>query len=400
MTLAALICAYHDTDDAGDGLRATLMLAGRTIVERQARLAVMAGANPVVLLVERLPGPLVAAIDRMRSEGIGVRVARSAKEAAEAVDPGGRLLLVADGLIADESDYRRFVAMEAPALLTIADRQGDDRFERIDAQTRWAGLALMDGETLRRTAAMLQDWDLQSTLLRLAVQKGARHVALRDGAELHLTVAEHAGDLDEAEARIVDGASAGQQSWVSRYLLSPVERLATGFLMGSSVMPAWLHVGAAALTGLSAYLFSKDWLWAGVLLFLLATPLDGIGDRLAALRLQPKPGRGWWRHLLPALSGAALLALSLSVSGTRGWGCVALALTTLAFLLALHGEVRGRDIPGKALLAEPKGMGWLMLPFAIGGFWATGLATLAAYAAASFFWAQRQVHEAVQTRQD
>src|SRR3546814_20066296 len=70
------------------------------------------------------------------------------------------------------------------------------------------------------------------------------------------------------------------------------------------VSPGALYFLGAALTGLGAYLFARDWIWAGALLLLLATPLDGIADRLAALRLQARPGRGWWRFLLPALSGA------------------------------------------------------------------------------------------------
>ena len=37
-------------------------------------------------------------------------------------------------------------------------------------------------------------------------------------------------------------------------------------------------------------------------------------------------------------------------------------------------------------------MTWLMLPFAVFGLWHAGLAFLFAYAAASFFWAQREVH--------
>ena len=84
--------------------------------------------------------------------------------------------------------------------------------------------------------------------------------------------------------------------------------------------------------------------------------------------------------------------MSLSLSQTRGWGCLALAAGALAFLVALDREARGRELPGQTALAERKGMTWLMLPFALTGYWTIGLAALAAYAAGSFFWAQRHVH--------
>src|SRR3546814_718181 len=211
---------------------------------------------------------------------------------------------------------------------------------------------------------MLQDWDLQSTLLRRVVQAHARQIAVRNTDEDPLLIAERGADLDEAEARIIESVGAARGSWASRYILAPVERAATGLLMSATVSPGALYFLGAALTGLGAYLFARDWIWAGVLLLLLATPLDGIADRLAALRLQARPGRGWWRFLLPALSGAALGTLSLSLSQTRGWGCLALAATTPAFLVALDGKTRGREVHGQAALAERTRMTWLKRPFA------------------------------------
>jgi hypothetical protein len=218
VTLAALIAAYHDADGPDGALRATLPLAGRTVVERQARLAAASGADPIILLVERVPPALLAAIDRVRAEGISVAVARNAAEAAEAVDPKAQLLLIADGLVADESHIERLAAAGGAAILTLPDHGEDDRYERIDAESLWAGLALIEGRMLRDTAAMLGDWDLQSTLLRRAVQAGARQLAIRgEAADDRLTIAESAADLAEAEAVIVASASAPRGSWISRY---------------------------------------------------------------------------------------------------------------------------------------------------------------------------------------
>lgn len=393
MALAALICAYQESEEPGGALRATLSIAGRSVVERQARLAAAAGAERIVILVDRFPPELAAAVDRMRSEGVSALVARGAEEAADAVQPSDRLLVLADGMIAGQSHVSRIAAAAEPALLTVADQSADERYERIDAQSRWAGLALLDGELLRRTVDMLEDWDLQSTLLRRAVQSGVRQVAARSSpGEEAPVVAEVAADLHAAEARIVAGAGGARSDWASRYLLAPIERAATGLVMPTAVTPEWLNIAAATLTGLAALLFLKGWNAAGLLLLLLATPLDGVGDRLAALRLQPRRGLGWWNWLLPALSGAALLALGWSLGAARGWGCFVLAGAALAFVLALRGETAGTAITGAHLLAERKGMAWLMLPFAVAGLWVTGLAALAGYAAGSFFWAQRQVH--------
>jgi len=395
-SLAALIAAYHEAEEPGGGLRATLPLAGRTLVERQARLAASAGAVPIVILVERIPPPLLGAIDRMRSEGLKIAVARSAQEAAEAVHPDDSLLVMADGLVADEVHIERLIEVGRSTLLTVPDLRVDDRFERIDAHSRWAGLALLDGALLKQTAAALQDWDLQSTLLRRAVQNGARQLALRgEPADDRVTVAERAEDLADIEARILDAASASREDWVSRYLLAPLERLATDLLLPGPVTGGWLCAVGAGLTLLAVAAFAAGWLWLGLIFLLLATPLDGIGERLAALRMQSRAGPSWWTYLLPAFAGAALLALGIALVPHRGWGCVALAVAAIAFLAALRFEIGERDIAGKIFLAERKGMTWLMLPFAIAGLWATGLGALALYAAGSFFRVQRHVHRAL-----
>jgi hypothetical protein len=393
VTLAALISAYHEADDAGGGLRATLQVAGRTLVERQARLAVAAGADPVVVVVERVTAPLSAALDGLRADGVAIVLARSAEEAAEAVHSSDRVLLVGDGLVAPEAVIARLVALDGPAILVVPDLRVDDRYERIDAQSRWAGLALIDGQMLKQTASMLQDWDLQSTLLRRAVQAGARQISVRGEAEDELPlVAETSEDLVELEAQIVAGAHVRSRDWVSRYLLGPVERLATAALMPTAVTPTALGLGATLLMGLAGLAFGKHWLGLGLGFLLLATPLEGIAERLGSVRLQGSRGTSWWGALLPAISAGILLILASSLSDTRGWGCIALAATIIAFTVALRIEAEGREVPGRDWLAEPKGMTWLMLPFAIGNMWATGLAALACYAGASFFWAQRHAH--------
>ena len=113
MTLAALISAYHDADAPDGGLRATLPLAGRTLVERQARLAAAAGASPIILFVERVPPELLGAVERLRNDGLPVALARTALEAAESLHPEDRLLFIADGFIADESHVNRLVGVGA-----------------------------------------------------------------------------------------------------------------------------------------------------------------------------------------------------------------------------------------------------------------------------------------------
>lgn len=388
MALTALIAAYHESAEPG-ALRATLPLAGRTVVERQARLASAAGAAAVILLVERIPADLSAAVDRLRRDRLPVRFARSAEEAAEAVDPGDRLLLVADGAIIEADALAGLARDEDSAVLTVPDGPFGELYERIDGSSRWAGLAAIDGSLLKETAAMLRDWDLQSTLLRRALQAGARHIAA-DGA---VAIVDAASDVATIERRILAAAETVRRGWAAR-LLAPLERGLARALMGGPVPAGAIGIGAVLLTGLGAAAFGYGWLYTGLALLLVATPLEGGAERLSRLRMQDGAHGSWWSYLMPVASGAALLALAYTLARDQGWGMVLLAFTTLAFLIAEAIETETKVPRGAVLLAERRGMAWLMLPFAAFGLWQAGLAILFAYAAGSFFWAQREAHSA------
>lgn len=389
MALVALIAAYHESGEAGH-LRATLPLAGRTVVERQARLAASAGANPVIIYVERLPAALSAAIERLRRDRIPVKLVRTVEEAAEAIDPFDRVLLVGDGAVVPAAQQLRLAAKEGPAVLTVPEAAHGELYERIDARSRWAGLAAIDGAMLRETAAMLRDWDLQSTLLRRTLQAGAGHLEA-DGAA-SVAILDRDEDLDELERRIIAGADGGDRGW-AEHMLSPVERLATMLLIGSPASPQLIGLAAALLTGLAAASFHAGWYGIGMAKLLVATPLEGIATRLARLRMQGGIRQAWWAYLIPLFAAAAFVILSYGLMPLYGWGIVLLPFVTMAFLFALAIEIGQSRIPGAVFLAERRGMVWLLLPFAVFGLWPAGFVFLFVYAAASFFWAQHQAHK-------
>ncbi len=386
MALAALIAAYHESGEAG-ALRAVLPLAGRTLVERQARLAARAGATRIVILVERLPTELGAALERLRRDRVPIHIARDVEEAAEAIEPTDRLLLIGDGAIIDEDQLARLAEGSDHAVLTVPDSVHGELYERIDGQSRWGGAAAIDGQTLRATAAMLRDWDLQSTLLRRTLQAGARHVA----ADRPLAIIDRSADIAVLEGRILADALETRGSWIDR-LLAPVERLLASALLGGSVGPGLIGGIAAGLTALGAAGFVWGWNWTGLALTLLATPLEGVALRVGRARLLDDPARSWWRQLLPALVGASLLALGYGQAAAHGWGAILVAATTIAFMVALSVERERAAIPAAVTLADRKALSWLMLPLAGFGGWMVGLSGLLAYAAGSFFWAQYHAH--------
>ena len=391
MALGALIGAYQE-DDAGD-LRALLPLAGRTLIEYQARCLAAVGAAPLVVLVERVPAALNDAFERLRSEGISVVPVSDGVEAASRFEAGGELILLADGIAPDVGDLERLAEAAEGTILTVPDDEDHAGFERIDGMQRWAGLARVDSNMLGATAAMLGDWDLQSTLLRRAIQAGARPISSTSGEGRGPFLASDEKALAGFQRRLLVASRTAREDAVSRYLLPVVEELATEKLMETGIKPAWLVQAALAMTVAAAFSFTRGWHWGAVALLLLSTPLDQVAQRLATLRLKPLGPSMLSRRLLWPAGGLALIALGwFEARHGSGWGAMMAALGAAAFAEAGRVERRGCALPAGQWHFSRRNAIWLALPFAIAGWWNHYLGLVAFYAATSFFVAQHFRH--------
>jgi hypothetical protein len=396
MAVGALIGAYQENDSGA--LRALLPLAGRTLVEYQARCASAVGAAPIVVVVERVPQSLQDAFERLRLDGIGIFPVSDVNEALSRFEGGSMILLMADGLAPSIDLVVTLVEESESAVAVVPDDEEHEAFERIDASSRWAGVALVNARLLGSTAAMLGDWDLQSTLLRRTIQEGARRIPAADSGGEPL-LAESADQLAGFQRHLLEASRGIRSDWASRYVLPLVEDLATEQLMETPVKPSWLLLMALALTLGGALCFTRGWLGAGLILLVLSTPLDLIAARLATIRLKPLPALVWSRLALWPAAGLALLAIGLwEMRHGTGWGAAAAAAAGCAFAEAAAIERLGAPSGAEIWLFSRRNAVFLAIPFAIGGVWTVFLLVLLFYAAVSFFIIQRARHASELTR--
>jgi hypothetical protein len=390
MAVGALIGAYQEDDNGG--LRALLPLAGRTLVEYQARCAAAAGAAPIVVVVERVPQSLQDAFERLRLDGVGVFAVSDVSEAVSRFEAGSMILLIGDGIAPPVELVAAIADEPESAVAIVPDDEVHESFERIDAESRWAGVALVHARLLGSTAAMLGDWDLQSTLLRRTLQDGALRVAASSVGGDPL-LAETAEDLQNFQRRLLVGSRGARPDWVSRYLLPPIEEFATEHLMETAVRPVWLMWGALALTLGGALCFSRGWLGAGLALLIASAPLDLVASRLASLRLRPLPIRLLSRIALWPAGGIALLAIGIwEMRHVSGWGALVTAAAGAAFAEAARIERSGIHDAELWLISRRSAI-VLAIPFALAGAWTSYLAALLVYAALSFFIVQHVRHQ-------
>lgn len=390
MTFGALIGAYQEDDEGR--LRALLPLSGRTLIDYQVRCAAAAGAAPIVVVVERVPQALQDAFERIRLDGIGVVAVSDVQDAVSRFEAGSSILLIGDG-IAPTTDLITKISAEAePVVVTVPDDDAHETYERIDAQTRWAGVAIVDAHLLGSTAAMLGDWDLQSTLLRRAIQEGAVRMSTADAGPEPVLV-ERLEDLDQFERNLLKASRGVRTDWVSRFLLPPVEELATERLMETAVRPGWLLAAGIILTLVAAACFLFGYLGAGLGLLILSMPLDLIAGRLATLRLRPLAARQPARLALDPIAAVALLALAYwKLNHGGGWGTIVTALATVAFVRAAQIEKGGFPPDADPWLISRRSAIVAAIPFALAGTWTPYLVGLLVYAGASFFIIQNVRH--------
>ena len=325
MTFAAILSASRASSDSPAALRASLHFAGQTLVEYQARQAARAGADRIMILVSVITPALSQAVDRLSADGIAVALVRDMVSMVRDAPRDSDVLLVADGIIVAQTHFDAIAEQQGNALLVTDDSRASAPLERIDAGQRWAGLARISPDLLFGTLDMIGDWDLSLTLVRAAVQSGARRVTVPQDDLLTGRVALIDG---QAQADLVAQAvmSAGTTKKRTRgaaehYLLCPAARLFSPALMRTQVPAAQVRIAAMALGAISLVPMELLWPATGFLILLLALGLAEIADRLDELALRSPP-IAWTAFIVPFFAVGGISLVGESVLAT----CLALLL--------------------------------------------------------------------------
>lgn len=387
MPFAAVISASAAIGDDDRSLRATLVFAGQTLVEYQARQAAEAGAGHISIHVSAVTPALSRSVDRLIADGINVSLVRSPSELRQTVPVGTDILLVGDGIVARQSWYEELAAQKAPALLVVNDHPTQPQFERIDARHRWAGLARLDHRQLLDTVEtldLLADWDLQSTLLRHAVQVGGNRIAVSDEAlfagEVVQLESQEAADAAERDFLPTQARESSARGWVEDYVLGPVGDRLLPVLLRQQIEPRPLRISGAAIGAIGLVVAANGLTWPALLIFLLALGTERLADGVA--RTARRTGRAGWSGYL----SSALALLGLAVLGSS-WriGTVSaeftglyLACSILIVELAIRGE-RMRGMNPWLVCSLPTAV-LLLLLFRFAGALSLGFAFVILYA--------------------
>lgn len=365
MPLAALILAQSDGDTGAATQPLLLTLGGQTLMERIAYQARRAGAQHIVICAGPLPAAMVGAMDRMKARGLDVSLARSPREAADRLHPDEDVLVFSTAVFVQEAEFEQLAEGNGALLLTLPEAWGRDRFERIDGEDNWAGVARLPANLIRETVAMLGDWALAPTLLRRAVQQGAARarLALKDEAETDDIAPLVQDDLAGTARAIARNADVAAEGMVERYaLMPPLRHLASWIALKpvSATMTAAAAIagGFATLVAAAANIplaaFALLVLTAAIALLTVLLGQTGIPEIKSLARFLR--GRGL---LMPV---TVIIVAAHGFAGWRGdWPSAVLALWLgVQSLLLLHAQAHGAKLPDMRL----GGVGQAVLLFA------------------------------------
>jgi hypothetical protein len=367
-------------------------ILGTPRVEFQIRRARAVGASHAVIFAERVTADLVDSVARLRSEGLSIDIARSVGDAAELIHPDEAVLLLESDLLVAPDRLASLVAHERPALLCVRDEPGNERFERIDPTARWTGYALIDGDLLRRTVAMIGDWDLASTMMRRAVQDGAHRLTLTpDELRRELVTIDDPLDAQRAGKRLVAAAIVPNAGWATRWLLGPVARFFAGLAGELGIEARWITLAGFVFSASAIIAALAGWITPSLTLLLLGLFCDLAGD----LGSQAGSGSGQferWRYPVRAIA-ASVVVIAMGTTlfmRTLQWGCIVLALVILGATWLAAPLVRD-DVALARWRADPAGHAVIGLIGFIVGSPVGALAIAAIHTVISLGWAVRRI---------
>lgn len=349
MPFAALILAQTDGESGAATQPLLLTLGGQTLLERMVDQAIRLGCQHVIICAGPLPSALMGALDRLKARGVDLALARTPREAADQLHPEEQVLLFNAALILPDEELSGVAALTQPTLFTLPEIWGRDRYERIDAQHNWAGIAVLPASLIRETVAMLGDWAFGPTLLRRAVQLGATRRAMTilseaDGDAMAPVLRE---DLAGAALAIIRTAEVQTDGVGEKALLPPLRQLASRLVLKpiSASMIACLALlmgwGSLVSAGFGLMSLGMGLLILGYGLALLTHLVGQAGLAERAMLGRLLQGRALWLPL-----AVFVYALRLAVMPDAHMVHALLALwLAVQMLVLVHAHRNGAALP-------------------------------------------------------
>ena len=203
--IIALLCVGDVAPAEGEIALPLTPLFGRPMIHHMIKALQRVGITQFCVGVDTVPGALLSYRDEVAKEGLELRFVREPSAMAPLLAADTRALVLRGDTIWDANLIDRALRHNGPLIATVEERSENQMFERIDLNSRWAGMAILDRNSLAALTQLPEGWDMASALLRQAMQDNValwplKQSEIQDGYVRRL---ENSGDLAAAQSLLM-----------------------------------------------------------------------------------------------------------------------------------------------------------------------------------------------------
>ena len=216
--IIALLCIGDVSPAEGEVALPLTPLFGRPMIHHMIKALQRVGITQFCVGVDTVPGALLSYRDEVAKEGLELRFVREPSAMAPLLAADTRALVLRADTILDAALVDRALQHNGPLVATVEERSENQMFERIDLNSRWAGMAILDRSSIEALTKMPEGWDMASALLRQGLQDNVTlwPVKQREIQDGHVRRLENASDLAATQSLLMAPASNGPATLESK----------------------------------------------------------------------------------------------------------------------------------------------------------------------------------------
>jgi hypothetical protein len=224
----ALLCIGDISPTDGEVALPLSPLFGQPMIHHMIKALQRIGITQFCVGVDSVPGALLTYRDAIAKEGLDLRFVREPSAMAALLDGDMRALVLRADTILDAELLDRALRLDAPLVATVEERAENQKFERIDLNNRWAGMAILERSTLEALTQLPEGWDMASALLRQGLQDGVKLWPLKQSEiqDGHVRRLENAGDLAAAQSLLMATQAGALETLESKLFSRSLTRFA------------------------------------------------------------------------------------------------------------------------------------------------------------------------------
>lgn len=257
--------------------------ANQSILELQIEQLKRSGIRRFLVEVDNVAGWLLTLVDKSRAQGLVFEFVRSAGDVRTNMQSEEMLVVLAEALFVDPDLLDKILQHSGSFVATVDGRDDNDQFERIDLNTRWAGIARVDARTVSAIADLPDGWSVASSLLRQALQHEVGYSplpqqALQDGK---LRIVRSVAEMQDLDRQILQDRASHVDGLIEGKLLGPLSvRIAQVFKVTSSAAH-FMNIAMLMLSALAAILGANGWIIPAIIAGFVTIGLSVYGEVVA-----------------------------------------------------------------------------------------------------------------------